>query len=352
MLGVAVAIPLLSKFSAFLVVPLCFLVILGLDLFGRRRLPKIPVRMCALAGVTMFLLIWGAYRFSVTRMREPVDSGLAGESAFWAGLSRIPLPAAQLPDGLMLVRVLNRDGHPAFLRGEVRQTGWWYFFPIDLMLKTPLAVLILAGIGCIAVSRTKARTGALAPALCCLAILGACLGSHLNTGLRYLLCLFPMLSIVAAQGAMWLWDHVRLRPVAAALILWLTISTVAAHPDYIPYFNELAGRHPENILVDSDLDWGQDVKRLVWKLHDLKVDHVYFACLWSGDDSKIGLPAWDGLEAYQPVKGWVAISYTTLKLRGRLLAQSAGRRDGAYDWLMRYQPVAKVGKSILLYHID
>src|SRR5581483_1472568 len=175
--------------------------------------------------------------------------------------------------------------------------------------------------------------------------------SHLNTGLRYLLCLFPMLSIAAAQAVMFLCRRARLRPVAAALLLWLTISSLHAHPDYIPYFNELAGSHPENILVDSDLDWGQDVKRLVWKLHELKVDHVYFACLWSGDDSKIGLPAWDGLDAYRPVKGWVAISFTTLKLRGLMLAQQAGRRDGAFDWLERYQPVARVGKSILLYHI-
>ena len=134
-------------------------------------------------------------------------------------------------------------------------------------------------------------------------------------------------------------------------MLWLTVSSLRAHPDYIPYFNEAAGPHPERILVDSDLDWGQDIKRLVWKLHELKVDHVYFACLWSGDDSKIGLPAWDGLEAYHPVTGWVAISYTTLKIRGLLLAQSLGRRDSAYAWLDRYEAVARVGKSILLYHI-
>jgi 4-amino-4-deoxy-L-arabinose transferase-like glycosyltransferase len=343
--GVAVAMALLAKFSAFLVVPLCTLAIL---LVYRKKFgaPVVRFKMLAVAVLASFLVIWGAYRFSVRRMQEPVDSGLAAQSSIWAAISRIPLPAAQLPDGLMLVRVLNHDGHPAFLRGEVRQTGWWYFFPLTLGIKTPLAVLILAILGL-----AVARGGALAPGLCCLAILAACLGSHLNTGLRYLLCLFPMLSIVAAQGAMYLWDRTRLRPLAAVLMLWLTISSLRAHPDYIPYFNELAGAHPENILVDSDLDWGQDMKRLVWKLHELKVDHVYLACLWSGDDSKIGLPAWDGLEPYKPVTGWVAISYTMLKLHGRMLAQAAGRQDSAYAWLDRYQPVARVGKSMLLYHI-
>jgi 4-amino-4-deoxy-L-arabinose transferase-like glycosyltransferase len=350
LLGVGLATALLSKFSAFLVVPLCSLAILMLYAVAWRRLPKIPIRSAAIVAAAAFVLMWGAYRFSIGRMQEPVDSGLAGQSSFWAGVSRIPLPAAQIPDGLMLVRVLNHDGHPAFLHGEVRQTGWWYFFPVALALKTPLAVLILAVLGG-AVSLKSKGAVAFAPALCCLAILGACLFSHLNTGLRYLLCLFPMLSIAAAQGTMYLWNQRRLRPVAAALVLWLTVSSLVAHPDYIAYFNELAGAHPENILVDSDLDWGQDMKRLVWKLHDLKVDHVYLACMWSGDDSKLGLPGWDGLDPYHPVKGWVAVSYTNLKLRGLMLAQAAGRRDGAYDWLLQHQPAARIGKSILLYHI-
>jgi len=139
--------------------------------------------------------------------------------------------------------------------------------------------------------------------------------------------------------------------VAAVLLLWLAAASVWAHPDYIPYFNELAARHPERILVDSDLDWGQDLKRLVWKLHELRVEHVYFNCLWSGDDSKIGLPAWDGLDAYKPVTGWVAISFTQLKTRGLYLAETMGRPEPAYAWLDRYQPAYKVGKSILLYHI-
>jgi 4-amino-4-deoxy-L-arabinose transferase-like glycosyltransferase len=349
--GVAVAMALLAKFSAFLVVPLCSLAILLLYAIGRRGMSKVPLKMLAVAGSAAFLLMWGAYRFSVGRMREPVDSGEASQSLLWAAASSIPVPAPQIPDGLLLVRFLNRAGHPAFLHGEVRQTGWWYFFPTALGIKTPLAVLILAAIGAFAAMRSKPRPVAFAPALCCLVILSACLASHLNTGLRYLLCLFPMLSIASAQGAMYLWGRRPLRPLAAVLVLWLSVSSLRAHPDYIPYFNELAGAHPEKILVDSDLDWGQDMKRLVWKLHDLKVDHLYMACLWSGDDSKIGLPAWDGLDPYRPVTGWVAISYTTMKLRGRMLAQAAGRSDSAYAWLERYQPAARVGKSILLYHI-
>lgn len=349
--GVALALALLAKFSAFLVAPLCVGSIFALYVISQRKLPPLGARMIALAGIAAFLVIWAGYRFSVGRMREPVESGLAGESAIWAALGKVSVPAPLLGDGLMLVRTLNHDGHPAYLLGELRQTGWWYFFPVAIGVKTPLAVLLLFLIGVVAAARSPRRWQGWAPAACCLVILAACVTSHLNTGLRYLLFLFPMLSIVAAQGAMWLWDRRLMRPVAVLLIGWLLLVSLHAHPDYIPYFNELAGDHPERILVDSDLDWGQDMKRLVWRLHELRVDHVYMSILWSGDDSKIGLPAWDGLDPYTPVKGWVAISFTEMKTFGLLLARSAGRHDSAYAWLDQYQPVERVGKSILLYHI-
>jgi 4-amino-4-deoxy-L-arabinose transferase-like glycosyltransferase len=351
LLGSGVAMALLAKFSSFLVVPLCFGGILAAYLLSKRSLPRPPLRMIAAAGFVAFLLLWAGYHFSVGRMREPVESGLASASPIWAALSRIPLPAPEVPDGLLLVRGLNRDGHPAYLLGQFRTTGWWYFFPVALGVKTPLAVLILAGIGILAAFGFRRDWQKAAPAVCTVLILAACLPSHLNTGLRYILCIFPVLAIVAAQGTVWLWDRGRLRCLAGVLLLWLFGSSLHAHPDYIPYFNEIARSHPERILVDSDLDWGQDFKRLVWRLHELRVDHVYLSCLWSGDDSKIGLPAWDGLEPYHPVTGWVAVSYTNLKTIGLMQAHAAGRQDTPFTWLDRYQPVQKIGKSILLYHI-
>ena len=350
-LGAAAGLALLAKFSAFLVVPLCCGAILTLYGISKRGLPPRSIRMLAVTAAVTFFVVWAGYRFSVGRMREPSESGLIFQSRVWAALSRIPVPAPQMTDGLLLVRYLNRGGHPAYLLGQFRETGWWYFFPVALGVKMPLPVLALVLVGLLSALRTPIRWQTWSPGICSLAILLACLPSHLNTGLRYILCIFPMLSIVAAQGVMFLWNRNSARCAAIALLVWLTIVSLRAHPDYIPYFNKLAGGHPEEILVDSDLDWGQDIKRLVWKLHELRVDHFYFACLWSGDDSRIGLPGWDGLQPYQPVKGWVAISYTTLKTRGLLLAKSMGRKESAYAWLERYQPAYKVGKSILLYHI-
>jgi hypothetical protein len=103
--------------------------------------------------------------------------------------------------------------------------------------------------------------------------------------------------------------------------------------------------------VDSDLDWGQDMSRLAAELQRRRVPYLHMSCLYTGDDTRLGLPAWDSLEPYQPVTGWVAVSQTMLKNYGWMAAQQRGRSDLAFSWLDQYRPVGRVGKSILLYYI-
>jgi hypothetical protein len=164
-----------------------------------------------------------------------------------------------------------------------------------------------------------------------------------------MLPLFPFLALTGGIGAVWLWR--RARWAVVVLFLWMAVSTALAHPDYLAYFNELAAAHPDRVLVDSDLDWGQDMGRLSAELRKRNVPYLHMACLYTGDDTRLGLPNWDGLEPYQPVTGWVAVSYTMLKNYGWMVAQQRGRSDLAFSWLDRYQPVARVGHSILLYNI-
>jgi len=348
LLGLGTALALLAKFSSFLIVPVCGLALLVAYSIHHRHLPKL--KTLALAGLIAFLLVWAGYRFSVGTLQEPLNSGLADRSAFWKTLSHVPLPAPLLWDGMLLVKGLHADGHTAYLLGEIRDTGWWYFFPVALGVKTPLPILILALTGLVSLFR-KPNWASLAPALCAGLILAACLPSHLNTGLRYILCIFPFLALLAAQGIEFLWRFNGTRCLGLALLIWLSVVNFRTHPDYLPYFNLLAGHHPEHILIDSDLDWGQDTKRLTQVLREKKVPFVRLSLLYSGDDSKLDLPAWDGLEPFKPTTGWIAISYFNRITLSRVIARQMGRPGGAYDWLDQYQPVQLVGKSILLYHI-
>ena len=143
-----------------------------------------------------------------------------------------------------------------------------------------------------------------------------------------------------------------LAPPAASCCVWIAVSRAAAHPDYLAYFNELARRasraHPGGFRSRLGSGHGAPRRR---SCSAAASPYLHMACLYTGDDTRLGLPAWDSLEPYQPVTGWVAVSQTMLKNYGWMVAQQRGRPDLAFAWLDQYQPVAKVGKSILLYNI-
>jgi hypothetical protein len=329
--GVGLALAVLSKFSSFLLLPVC-LVALALMLGGRgkrRNWLWLPVS---------FVLVWGAYRFSFGRMTE------AGPAV----LASIPVPAPQILDGIWQVRGHIEGGHTAYLLGQHSFHGWWYFFPVALAVKTPLALLLLAAVGAFAAFRQRDRAFWIPPLLSAIILL-INLPTTLNIGVRYMLPLYPMLALTAGIGTLWLWRRARWAAIAA--LVWVAASAALAHPDYLAYFNETAAAHPERVLVDSDLDWGQDMNLLVAELKRRHVPSLHMQCLYTGDYSRLELPSWDGLEPYQPVTGWVAISFTMQKTYGWLVAQERGRSDLAFAWLDRYQPVARVGRSILLYYI-
>jgi len=354
--GIGLALAILSKFSAVLLLPVCIAAITLLHPRARqkRNWAWIPVA---------FLLIWGAYRFSFGPMTEHVARDAAEQGGIFAkiptpllhALETLPVPAPQLLDGLWQVHNHVDAGHTAYLLGRHSFHGWWYFFPVALAVKTPLAILLLAGFGVFALRRATSSEPRRAQwiSMCLPAVLTAVvllinLPTSLNIGVRYMLPLYPLLALTAGIGTVWLW---RYRRAAIILLVWTAISSSAAHPNYLAYFNELAGSHPERILVDSDLDWGQDMARLAAELQRRRVPYFHMSCLYTGDDTRLGLPAWDGLEPYQPVTGWVAVSQTMLKNYGWMVAQQRGRPDLAFAWLDQYQPVGRVGKSILLYYI-
>jgi hypothetical protein len=126
----------------------------------------------------------------------------------------------------------------------------------------------------------------------------------------------------------------------AALLLWQLATPVYSYPDYLAYFNFIAGSHPEDILVDSDLDWGQDLRRLSQELARRQVPNLYLAYRGTADLTREGLPPFQPLPAGTPVTGWIAIDMLSLK-EGR----------GGLGWLTAHTPVTRVGASIDLYFL-
>ena len=106
----------------------------------------------------------------------------------------------------------NTKGHAAYFMGEIRNTGWWYFFPVLLVVKTPLAWLAAVGFGFAVWWGRRAQLGLLDAgwrlprASCCPAMT-----SHVNIGLRHILPIFTALAVLAGIGLLRLLERARRR---------------------------------------------------------------------------------------------------------------------------------------------
>jgi hypothetical protein len=345
-LGVAAGVMLLSKHSALAYFPLAAILCAAVFAWGERsRLSALfrpGIRLlgfCLLGALLAALIVWGGFRFSV----GPVNH---------LGMS---LPAPELFEGIEQVRVHNQQGHPGFLLGSNSNAGWWLFFPAVFFYKTPIAMLLLlaAAVALPAVRRIPGQWPLWLPWAVFAAVFLFAMTARINIGLRHILPVFPFLAVISASALVGLLQdrsNGTWRPwTAVALFAWLAGSTLSAHPDYIPYFNAFAGQHPENIVVDSDLDWGQDLKRLSQRLREVGATSLTITNPIPADLDKLGLPANRQLIALEgPDAGWNAVPVTFLRLYRLGLVE---KQPGAPLWPDRIEPTEMVGKSIRLYYV-
>ena len=348
----------------------CTRAILG-DNTETARAPRQFVQQLAIAAALAIVTVWATYGFAVGHAREDMNlSSMPSFQHFPAPLARVGrwlvardplLPAPAIIKGVADAYVLNQAHPPAYLLGHIKDGGWWYFFLLGVAVKSPLPFLILAIVGAASLRKfdLQRRWRALAPALAALAVFLITMPVSYNAGVRHVMVVFPLLAIVAGRGASHLWNmqkgQVQVAPriaalaVLIALLCWQVVSTVSASTDFLAYFNELAGSDPSQVLVTGcDLDCGQDLDQLAREFQSRHISHATIVVWTSADPARSHLPEFVVPQANRPVTGWFAIS-----LRARRFGSSFHTMypPGAFDWLNAYQPVAHVGKTILLYYI-
>lgn len=377
-LGVSTALAFLSKFSSFVFLPACVAgVLVWYSVIEMRRSGRIfsgqsnsATLFNQLSGIAIALgfltvTVWAGYRFSIGPILAPGANGFTtidrvlepGTLSYRIAyaLVQMPLPAHEFFRGVEAVVGHANLGHPSYLLGEVRRFGWWYYFPVAFAFKTPIPFIALATIGgalMVRQSWQEKRWSIAAPLVCAITIMLVVLPSPINIGLRHILPIYGFASVVAGYGAVRVYRIIRNRAagwaVVGALTGWQIFSSINVHPDYLAYFNELAQLTRDPVLVDTDLDWGQDILRLVEDVRARHIERISVALngfqncppLGLRDAAHYALPEIEPLIPYQAKPGWIAISYVPLYL------------ERGYSWLRRYEPEAAIGRSILLYHLS
>ena len=296
------------------------------------------------------VVIWAAYRFETAPLSTLITELPRGAGRLVPRrLLGLPCPAPSFARGLLFQVEHAAEGHPAFLMGRYSTTGWWYYFPVAFLIKTPVATLILLVLSLVLFRRARTDWGneyfVILPPLI---FFTACVLGKVNIGLRYILPVYPFLFLFISRLAMpALGRRTPFTSVVYLLLGWHLASSLSIYPHYLAYFNELIGGPSQGYryLVDSNLDWGQDVKGLKNYLRERGIDRIwecgfYPQVLDYYGITHVPLPA-DG----EGVSGYVAISAMDMQCVRR------GDRH-AFDWLKERRPVAQVGYSIFVYAVD
>jgi len=276
----------LSKVSAILIIPM------GALMLCVRLLSKAPPEKrywlkLAAAGVAHIMVIsvilWASYGFRYSayqdaqagrdQMKEGPWEVLLKNSGATGSVVDFARRHQLLPESYLygFEYALKYTGNRrAFLNGRYSSEGWWYFFPYSFLVKTPLSFFVLLLIGFFAaIKKGKQVLPDLYPTaplwILLIVYWDFAMTSSLNIGHRHILPVYPALIILAGASAYWFRTQHRTARIAVVLsLLTFAVESLSACPNYLSYFNPLAGgpRHGYRHLVDSSLDWGQDLPKL------------------------------------------------------------------------------------------
>jgi hypothetical protein len=376
--GVTFGLAQTTKFSALLFVP----IVAGLMLlrafvrrpFGRTLLPprwrdRLAARqswgsrlaMLIFAGmmvaIVALITLWGVYGFEVGPVPEQI---------------RWPVPAPSHWQQFLNLsgRLAGDTGREAegFLRGERYVGGRWDYFPIAFLIKTPIPTYIALAMALVLRIQTRIRRLEWVVWLPAAIYFGYSLTSNLNLGYRYILPVLPFGLVMAGRVGAWLHDRVAestgarrtALTVGTILLVWSGWSALSIYPHYLAYFNEWVGGPEQGgrYLVDSNIDWGQDLKGLgVW-MEANQIERIKLGYFGEAYPSYYGIdfeplpshpdrwehPMYHDLYPANPSPGVYAISATLLQ--GVNIAD-----PDTYAWFREQEPVDKIGYSISIYRV-
>ncbi|HWP86132.1 MAG TPA: glycosyltransferase family 39 protein [Terriglobia bacterium] len=336
-----------------------------------------------------FLLVYVVYahhmlRYPLERQRQDTAFVLSSNDASPATRRAISWMVEQTPLRpwagylLGLVATLERSerGNNPFFWGRVRTSGSALYFPFVYLAKEPLAfhllTLLAMGFALLRLRRPAAPAAAPRPSrrqwaqahftecsfLLVIAFYWAlALRSNLNIGVRHLLPVFPFLYVLVAkeiaQIRLWRFKASGARGAVflllGGLLAWQAASVVRTHPSYLAYFNELVGG-PDGgwrYVTDSNVDWGQDLKRLAAFVRERNLPEIQLHYFGSADPAYYLKEKYRGLSSCtETLHGWVAVS--AMIYPGPPWKPECDYRQR----LPLSKLVAKIGYSIFVFHLE
>lgn len=261
--------------------------------------------------------------------------------------------------GLDAVLTHSKDGHPAYLLGEISDKGWWYYFPVAFAVKSTtallLALLLLLWLAArafpwVLYSPRKIPFPWLVLVIPPVVFFAVSMTSRINIGVRHLLPVYPFLYALAGAAIGHGFSGTVRRAAVIALLSLQAVEAAKIHPNYLTFFNLVAGgpQAGPRYLLDSNIDWGQDLKRLKSFMDREKLTSVCLEYFGYAD------PAYYEIRQEYLPKSWDREEMERLDCIGAIsvtLLHDLYIPKGSYEWLRRRRPFGTIGNSIYLFDL-
>ena len=264
---------MLAKFSALALVPITIILLTAYALRTRNVGRALLVLCMLLAGA--YAAIHATYAFC----------GAPGVGEFFLPDSYVAGLRSQLA---------SRHAWPAFLAGNFRPRGWWYYYPVAILVKTPVAVLVLSASGLIlyGANRCLFYQNDIFILVPLALFLGGAMAVKFNIGLRYILPIYPFILLVAGKAcARLLNDPRRSLLLVPAVLLLVEFCWVYPGPNLPSSISWWADREAGG----PDFWWTpiwtgvQDLKHLKHWMNDHDVGYINLCYFGIADPAYYGI---------------------------------------------------------------
>ncbi len=407
------ALTLTVKFSGVLLIPVVLLLLiirafmpfewpmLGRILTTRKSRLSFSILLTLMMAIAAYVGVWASYgfRFRASSDGEPIDTknilidasfsrivynathagsqqqtmGQAAKNTSddWSTrLTNVALQYQFLPEawlnGMLFVNEWAKV-RPAYLCGQHSTTGWWYYFPLVVVFKSPLATLLVAGTLTVCLffapiyhahnAKDFLKTGG-AWTVVALAVPFGIYGlfsvmGHLNIGIRHILPLYSFAFMAIAIGFSELIKRKRRLGLTLGLIFLalLMVETIAAWPNYLAFFNAACGGPPGGfqLLADSNLDWGQDLPLLARWQREHPSNRLYLSYPHTVDPAAYGIHFAALPNNSTFAKPTVVPDGPACVAISSLVLQKVYFKSGIYDELLKIEPAAVLGGTIYIW---
>jgi hypothetical protein len=348
-----------TKFST----PLLFLLALGLVLILRPDSISFHPRgwnwrqAFAVLGISFFI-VWGVYFFHLTKVTVrnshlTVTSPNRSEALEGSAHMHVPvnftvyLPAGEYLEGLGRVAGHLKRGHPCYFLGQIKSNGGWKaYFPVVVLLKWPLVVLVLflATLALAVLQRVSVPQELLLLSIFPAVYFLAAIFSKVDLGERHILLVYPFALLWIAALWQFARQHRAILFLFLALIALHTVDILRYAPDYLSYFTPFVKSATSyKLLSDSNVDWGQGLIALRKYQQQHPDETIHLAYFGTIDPQLYGI-RYLPLQPNQRVTGTVVVSANHLS--GQLLEDPAG-----YHWALRYPETEILNHSLHVFKV-